>query len=43
MSPVSRGRFSRRAGDRDHLPAWTVHEARVEGAESARYLIGAKY
>ncbi len=31
------------AGDRDYLPAWTVHEARVEGAEPAVYLIGAKH
>ncbi len=30
------------AGDRDFLPAWTVHEARVEGDESAVYLIGSK-
>lgn len=30
------------AGDRDFLPAWTEHEARVEGAEAAVYLIGSK-
>ena len=30
------------AGDRDYLPAWTVHEARVEGSEPAVYLVGAK-
>jgi quercetin dioxygenase-like cupin family protein len=29
-------------GDRDYLPAWTVHEARVEGREPAVYLIGAR-
>jgi quercetin dioxygenase-like cupin family protein len=29
-------------GDRDYLPAWTVHEARVEGREPAVYLVGAK-
>ena len=29
-------------GDRDFLPAWTVHEARVEGTEAAVYLIGSK-
>jgi len=31
------------AGDRDYLPAWTVHEARVEGEGPVVYLIGAKY
>ena len=30
------------AGDRDFLPAWTVHEARVEGDEPAVYLVGSK-
>jgi quercetin dioxygenase-like cupin family protein len=31
------------AGDRDFLPANTVHSAFVPGDESVRYLIGAKY
>ena len=31
------------AGDRDYLPAGTVHSARVEGNEPVIYLIGAKY
>jgi quercetin dioxygenase-like cupin family protein len=35
--------YTLRAGDRDYLPAHTLHEARVEGAEPAVYLIGAKY
>jgi quercetin dioxygenase-like cupin family protein len=35
--------YTLRAGDRDYLPAWTVHEARVEGAEPVVYLVGAKY
>jgi mannose-6-phosphate isomerase-like protein (cupin superfamily) len=30
-------------GDRDYLPAGTVHSARVEGKEPVIYLIGAKY
>jgi len=34
--------YTLRAGDRDYLPAWTVHEARVEGAEPVVYLVGAK-
>lgn len=35
--------YTLRAGDRDYLPAWTVHEARVEGGEPVVYLVGAKY
>jgi quercetin dioxygenase-like cupin family protein len=35
--------YTLRAGDRDHLPARTVHEARAEGTESVVYLVGAKY
>jgi quercetin dioxygenase-like cupin family protein len=35
--------YTLRAGDRDYLPAQTVHEARVEGSEPVVYLIGAKY
>jgi quercetin dioxygenase-like cupin family protein len=35
--------YTLRAGDRDRMPAWTVHEAWVEGSEPARYLVGAKY
>jgi quercetin dioxygenase-like cupin family protein len=31
-----------RAGDRDWLPAGTVHSARVVGNEAVTYLIGAK-
>ena len=31
-----------RAGDRDYLPANTVHAAYVPGAEAVVYLIGAK-
>jgi quercetin dioxygenase-like cupin family protein len=31
-----------RAGDRDWLPAGTVHSARVEGEEPVTYLIGSK-
>ena len=34
--------YTLRAGDRDFLPAWTMHEARVEGPEAAVYLIGSK-
>jgi len=34
--------YTLRAGDRDYLPAWTMHEARVEGSEPAVYLIGVK-
>jgi quercetin dioxygenase-like cupin family protein len=34
--------YTLRAGDRDYLPAWTMHEARVEGTEPVVYLIGAK-
>ncbi len=30
-------------GDRDRLPAHTVHAARVEGADPVVYLIGAKH
>lgn len=29
-------------GDRDYLPAWTVHEARVGGRAAAVYLVGAR-
>lgn len=32
-----------RAGDRDFLPANTLHSAFVPGDEPVRYLIGAKY
>jgi len=32
-----------RAGDRDFLPANTIHSAFVPGDEPANYLIGAKY
>jgi quercetin dioxygenase-like cupin family protein len=35
--------YTLRAGDRDYLHAWTVHEARVEGGEPVVYLVGAKY
>ena len=43
LTLVVRGReYTLRAGDRDRLPARTVHAARVEGAEPARYLVGAK-
>jgi quercetin dioxygenase-like cupin family protein len=35
--------YTLRAGDRDYLPAWTVHEARVEDDEPVVYLIGTKY
>lgn len=31
------------AGDRDFLPAGTLHAARVEGRDPVIYLIGAKY
>jgi quercetin dioxygenase-like cupin family protein len=34
--------YTLRAGDRDFLPANTVHEARVVGSEPVVYLIGAK-
>jgi quercetin dioxygenase-like cupin family protein len=34
--------YTLRAGDRDFLPAWTEHEARVEGSEAAVYLVGSK-
>lgn len=34
--------YTLRAGDRDHLPAWTVHEARVEGRDPVVYLVGAR-
>lgn len=34
--------YTLKAGDRDFLPAWTEHEARVEGGEAAVYLIGSK-
>lgn len=34
--------YTLRAGDRDYMSAWTAHEARVEGAEPAVYLVGAK-
>ncbi len=36
-------RYTLRAGDRDYLPAHTLHEARVEGAEPVVYLVGAKH
>ncbi len=29
-------------GDRDYLPAWTVHEARAGGRDAVVYLVGAK-
>lgn len=35
--------YTLRACDRGYLPAWTTHEARVEGAEPAVYLVGAKH
>lgn len=35
--------YTLRAGDRDRLPAWTVHKARVEGTEPVVYLVGARY
>jgi quercetin dioxygenase-like cupin family protein len=34
--------YTLRAGDRDYLPAWTVHEARVGGRDPVVYLVGAK-
>lgn len=40
---VGHEEYTLRAGDRDFLPANTVHTARVGGAEPVRYLIGAKY
>ena len=40
---VGHEEYTLRAGDRDFLPAGTVHAARVEGGEPVRYLIGAKY
>ena len=35
--------YTLRAGDRDYLPAWTEHTARVEGEEPVIYLVGAKH
>lgn len=34
--------YTLRAGDRDYLPANTVHSAFVPGDEPVRYLIGAR-
>ena len=34
--------YTLRAGDRDFLPANTIHSAYVPGSESVRYLIGAR-
>lgn len=43
LTLVVEGReYTLAAGDRDFLPAWTEHEARVEGAEAAVYLVGSK-
>ena len=35
--------YTLRAGDRDYLPANTIHSAFVPGDESVTYLIGAKH
>lgn len=35
--------YTLRAGDRDYLPANTMHSAFVPGAEPVTYLIGAKH
>lgn len=35
--------YKLRAGDRDYLPADTMHSASVPGNEPVTYLIGAKY
>jgi len=35
-------KYTLRSGDRDFLPARTIHSAFVPGAEPVRYLIGAK-
>jgi quercetin dioxygenase-like cupin family protein len=35
-------KYTLRGGDRDFLPAGTIHSAFVPGAEAVRYLIGAK-
>ena len=35
--------YTLRAGDRDYMPAWTTHEATVEGTEPVVYLVGAKH
>jgi quercetin dioxygenase-like cupin family protein len=34
--------YTLRAGDRDFLPANTIHSAYVPGSETVRYLIGAR-
>ena len=34
--------YTLQAGDRDFLPAHTMHSASVPGSEPVRYLIGAK-
>lgn len=39
---ISGETYTLRAGDRDYLPANTVHAAFVPGSEPVRYLIGAK-
>lgn len=39
---ISGETYTLRAGDRDYLPAGTVHAAFVPGSEPVRYLIGAK-
>ena len=36
------GRFELRPGDRDFMPAGTVHSARVTDGEAVVYLIGSK-
>lgn len=35
--------YTLRAGDRDYLPAHTIHSAFVPGDEAVTYLIGAKH
>lgn len=37
------GTFVLKAGDRDFMPANTVHSARVSGGKPVTYLIGAKH
>ena len=40
---VGHDTYRLRAGDRDYLPANTMHSAFVPGAEPVTYLIGAKH
>ena len=34
--------YTRGPDDRDYMPAWTVHEARVGGHDAAVYRVGAR-